>query len=201
MENKLEHRMYGLVPYNISPIQQAIQYGHALQEMNNNIMSLHYKGIEEGLTSNEGSLYNSFIKWANEDKTFIILNGGTTNKRKLEKDIFKEGKSNIYFQGSLNNHLESLRCNNIKVASFCEPDLNDALTAIVFLVDERVWNREKYPDRIPSSSYITKEIIENNFSFNTPNFAKEEPIKEYENRLGGPTNVWLREFLKQFRLA
>lgn len=26
------YRMYGLVPYNISPIQQGIQYGHAVVE-------------------------------------------------------------------------------------------------------------------------------------------------------------------------
>ena len=32
MKQKLELRMYGLVPYNISPIQQAIQYGHAVVE-------------------------------------------------------------------------------------------------------------------------------------------------------------------------
>ena len=31
MEN-LELRMYGLVPYNISPIQQGIQFGHAKDE-------------------------------------------------------------------------------------------------------------------------------------------------------------------------
>lgn len=27
-QNKLEKRMYGLVPYNLSPIQQGIQFGH-----------------------------------------------------------------------------------------------------------------------------------------------------------------------------
>ena len=27
-----KYRMYGLVPYNISPIQQAIQFGHAVVE-------------------------------------------------------------------------------------------------------------------------------------------------------------------------
>ena len=32
MSSKLELRMYGFVPYNISPIQQAIQFGHAVVE-------------------------------------------------------------------------------------------------------------------------------------------------------------------------
>ena len=32
MSDNLELRMYGLVPYNISPIQQGIQFGHAVIE-------------------------------------------------------------------------------------------------------------------------------------------------------------------------
>jgi hypothetical protein len=32
IKEKLELRMYGLVPYNISPIQQSIQYGHSVVE-------------------------------------------------------------------------------------------------------------------------------------------------------------------------
>jgi hypothetical protein len=28
----LEYRMYGLVPYNLSPIQQGIQFGHGVIE-------------------------------------------------------------------------------------------------------------------------------------------------------------------------
>lgn len=37
MIEKLKYRMYGLVPYNISPIQQGIQFGHGVVEymMNN----------------------------------------------------------------------------------------------------------------------------------------------------------------------
>ena len=37
MMEKLKYRMYGLVPYNISPIQQGIQFGHGVVEylMNN----------------------------------------------------------------------------------------------------------------------------------------------------------------------
>ena len=37
---KLELRMYGLVPYNISPIQQGIQFGHAVVEYGQMIKSL-----------------------------------------------------------------------------------------------------------------------------------------------------------------
>ena len=55
--------MYGLVPYNLSPIQQGIQFGHAV--------------VEYALKNDKQPDYQ---KWAVFDKTFIILNGGTTNK-------------------------------------------------------------------------------------------------------------------------
>lgn len=32
----------------------------------------------------------------------------------------------------------------LKVAEFREPDCNNTLTAICFLVDEKIWNKEKY---------------------------------------------------------
>lgn len=109
-------RMYGLVPYNISPIQQAIQYGHAVVEYANDFFS-----------------DDDYQAWARRDKTFIILNGGTTNL-------------SATYTGSLNNHLQTLKDNGIKVATFHEPDLGDQLTAVVFLVDDRVWDREAWPD-------------------------------------------------------
>ena len=109
----LEYRMVGLVPYNISPIQKGIQYGHAV--------------VEYGLKYFKNEDYQ---KWAKKDKTFIIYNGGTTNL-------------NPETPGKLNIHLEKLREHKIKCAEFYEPDLGDQLTAIVFLVDERVFNRDK----------------------------------------------------------
>ena len=33
IKNDLEYRMYGFVPYNLSPIQQGIQFGHAVVEV------------------------------------------------------------------------------------------------------------------------------------------------------------------------
>ena len=81
-ESKI-YRMYGLVPYNISPIQQSIQYGHAVVEYLNKYFN------EPDCT-----------EWRLNDKTFIILNGGTTNK------------SFSYF-GTLNKHQQTLKlmCN------------------------------------------------------------------------------------------
>ena len=95
MSSKLELRMYGFVPYNISPIQQAIQFGHAVVE---------YGQMIKGKTKQE-IIYDD---WANNWKTFIILNGGTTN----HKTSLEDG---LPF-GSLNNHLLTLVDNNIEFA-------------------------------------------------------------------------------------
>ena len=152
--------MYGLVPYNISPIQQGIQFGHAVVEYGINNSTDEYK------------------QWSNEDKTFIILNGGTTN-------------NNPNKLGTLNKHLESLKSANIKVAEFYEPDLGDQLTAVVFLVDERVFNKELYPDYEPillDRVIKTKKYKKWCKNFNT---SKEELGKI----------LFLRSFLKNFRLA
>ena len=70
----------------------------------------------------------------------------------------------------------------IEVAIFKEPDLGDQLTAVVFIVDERVFNEKKYPK--PED-------------FDTDSNVRKAFLKS----IGGRQNLNLREFLKQFRLA
>jgi hypothetical protein len=161
MEN-LELRMYGLVPYNLSPIQQGIQFGHSV--------------VEYSLKSQYKKLYN---EWASHWKTFIILNGGTTN-------------TTIQNLGSMNNHLKTLYENNIEFSSFYEPDLGDQLTAITFIVDERVFNYEKYPDYI---EWLEKQ------DRGTQMLWMSDSEEIWVEFIGGKKNVFLREFLKQFKLA
>ncbi len=117
MEN-LELRMYGFVPYNLSPIQQGIQFGHAV--------------VEYGLQHND----EIYQEWSTKWKTFIILNGGTTNT-----NPDRPGTVNQYY-----HELNRGGINPIKRSCFYEPDLGDQMTAFVFIIDERVFNREKYPD-------------------------------------------------------
>ena len=173
-EMYLEYRMYGLVPYNISPIQQGIQFGHAVVE---------YAQIVKQLPPYE-KIYN---KWAKKDKTFIILNGGTTN-------------NNTDSLGTLNKHMLTLDANDVHYAEFYEPDLGEQLTAVVFLVDERVFNRELYPDfqeeKLPygvrkPSKKAQIELEERN----------ESNYQKWVEKIGGPKNAFLREFLKPLRLA
>ncbi len=165
------YRMYGLVPYNISPIQQGIQFGHALQEYNNLMLTLH--------TAKE--LYGPFNKWRKEDKTFIILNGGTTNSNPER------------FFGTLNKYLIELTDAGVMCASFREPDLGDQLTAIVFLVDDRVFDRVTWPDYAGPYYSDTTTPIEMDYWNWKMKFAETE--KEAD------LIIWLRDFLKNFKFA
>lgn len=171
----LEYRMYGLVAYQLcGTIHAGIQFGHAVVE---------YQQTVKGL-SNLEKIYD---KWAKQDKTFIILNGGTTNNTADKL-------------GTLNQHLRTLTDNGVATSVFHEPDLGDQLTAVVFLVDERVFNRTLYPDfqeeKLPygvrkPSKKVETELDERN----------EANYQKWVDKIGGPKNAFLREFLKPLRLA
>jgi len=173
---ELEFRMYFLVPYNISPIQQGIQAGHAVVEYGND-----YSHTKE------------YRKWAGVDKTFIILNGGTMNER----------------TGTMNAHLQSLLTHGVTVSTFREPDLNDGLSAIAFLVDERVFDKVKYPT--PLSVTVNRDITEEScesgaLEVKTLQVGKRVPedcwtSKEFVELTGSYANAYLRGFLQDFRLA
>jgi len=159
MREKVKYRMYGLVPYNISPIQQGIQFGHAVVEY----------GLEYGHKSDD-----PYLQWARNDKTFIILNGGTTNR-------------NEDHWGTLNQSVLELGRLRVQYTTFYEPDLGDQLTAIVFLVDERVWDKDKYPE---FNKFL--EVDHTNLE------------KDYYKQLFGDDTdqiLGMREFLSNYRLA
>jgi len=174
--NKHRQRMYGLVPYNISPIQQGIQFGHAVVEY-----SLFHKD----------DVYDT---WALHDKTFVILNGGTTNK-----SMTRIGTSNGAPKGTLNQHVDSLIDLGIKASCFYEPDLGDQLTAVVFLLDERVWDYEKYP---PFKEELELGTFPINSSGATVTYTLSE-AEYYEEMWGWDWKKILekRKFISQFRLA
>ena len=179
MIEDLELRMYGFVNYQLSgTIHAGIQFGHAV--------------VEYGLTYGNTSEYK---QWAEDDKTFIILNGGTTN-------------NNEYRLGSLNKTLLNITTNSdIRVSAFHEPDLGDQLTAFVFLVDKRVWDRENYPDFKP---WLEDLIGYDKFKEGQRD-AKSKGIKledYFRSRylvwielIGGERNAFLKDLLKDKKLA
>jgi hypothetical protein len=178
-EKYLEYRMYGFVPYNISGIQKGIQFGHAVVRYGRSVNGM--KGLE--------GIYNN---WADNYETFIILNGGTSNENKSGK-----------WYGTMQSLRDSFIANEITFADFKEPDLNDTLSAFVFLVDERVFNKELYPDYVntpkpwagkrgykPNDKELDKWEVEN---------LKNR--KFWVERIGGDKNDFLRTILLTKRLA
>lgn len=164
MKNRrLEYRMYFFVPYNLSDVQKGIQAGHC--------------ALEYAYKFNKNNDYISFIE---NDKTWIILNGGTTNSSR---------DSNGELNGSLNRIVETLSNNNINNTIFHEPDLNNALTSVCFLADERVFNYEDYPDY--------EDAVKNNM-WGGINY---KDYKDWVNFMGGDKNVFLRELIKGKKLA
>jgi hypothetical protein len=152
MKETLDQRMYFFVPYNLSPIQQAIQAGHA---------ALRYAVMYPETTED----------FVNKHETWIILNGGTTNS---SEDL----------PGSLNLIEMELHANKVDFALFNEPDLNDALTAVCFIADERVFDLVKYPDwdeRVFPLDIQTAEL--------------------WVESVGGEKNVFLRGLLEGKKLA
>ena len=161
MKNRrLEYRMYFFVPYNLSDVQKGIQAGHC--------------ALEYAYKFNKNNDYISFIE---NDKTWIILNGGTTNSS-------RDFKGEV--SGSLNKICDALSDHDIKYSVFCEPDLNNALTSVCFLADERVYNYEKYPDY--------EDAVKDNM-WGGINY------KDWVIFMGGDKNVFLRELIKGKKLA
>lgn len=185
----MELRMYGLVNYQLTGIQQGIQFGHAVVEYGQNMKKL-----------GDQLLSNQYDDWADNHKTFILLSGGTTN-------------TNIERLGTMNQYLKNITDMGVYCVSFYEPDLGDQMTSIVFIVDERVFNKEKYPDFDLKQFYGNekldyKSIYEDPFNPKFPNkysiigniHIKPEWDKWVES-IGGRKNLFLRIFLKNFRLA
>jgi len=122
MEKRLKFKKYCFVPYNLSDKQKMIQAGHASEEYD-----YKYHDDED---------YKSFFIY---DKTWIVLNGGTSNDGHLGNPL-----------GTMNEIYRDIKNIGIHHTVFYEPDINSALTAICFLADERVWDYETYPDFDPS---------------------------------------------------
>lgn len=93
------YKMYFLVLFSLSNIQKGIQSGHAAVEYM--LAYWHKKDCDNRATN---------------DKTFIILNGGTTK--------------------TMENHKEYLNKLNMEYVTFEEPDLWGVTTAIAFLAKD-----------------------------------------------------------------
>lgn len=182
-ENELELRMYFFVPYNISPIQQGIQAGHALGRY-----CLRY-----GRHDPNHIVWDFLEKW----ETWIILNGGTTNE---ERDF------EMIPVGTLNLIADQLQEADIEFSYMVEPDLNNALSAVNVICDERVFNKKDYLDFIPylakNRSEDPKFLVECELKgFQVVREEYPEAYKEWVRSMGGIKNVFLREIIRDKKKA
>ena len=187
-KKELELKAYFFVPYNISPIQQGIQTKHAFDEFL--------------LTYGRNNSKHIVWDYMEKHKTVIILNGGTTNNR-------YEFGTGIPV-GTLNQIVEQLQQNAVEYGWFQEPDLNDALTAICFIADERVWNYEDYPNLV---DYICDRLVKdrkNDISdkVRISLMPEIQIMKDYFDyhyewgkMMGGEKNIFLRELIRGKKLA
>lgn len=161
MDETLEKRMYFFVIRQLSGLNAGIQIGHCCEQYAHNYCA----DVD----------YLDFVKnW----RTWIVLDGGTTNSN--EKDF-----------GTLNQILIGLRENNIKYGYFHEPDLNNALTAVCFMADERVFNFAKYPDyQFPEYGTLDDYLM-----------SPDDHYNQWLESIGGKYNLYLRELIKGKRLA
>ena len=184
--------MYFFVPYNISPIQQAIQAGHAALEY-----------------SYQYGSQKHFFEFIKNDKTWVILNGGTTNSTVIGNTREDEDP----YIGSLDNIVHQLEKNGIQYSIFNEPDLNNALTAVCFIADERVWDWENYPNfrdylnntplDLETYPFLKSRRIKSKSDFSDDDLIEKfvpEYLKWIDN-VGGIQNAFLKTLIEGKKLA
>jgi len=167
----LEYRGYGIIPYNIKPIQAGIQYSHSIVEY-----------VLENFNT------KAFRLWGKLHKTAILLDGGSSNHT---ENRYSEEE----YTGTMEEHLKLLQENDIQFSTFYEPDLNDMLSCIFLIADERTFNFKKYPDYGLTYNTLTKKFDKQPIW--TPDL---KPTKEWIESIGGQKNYFLRELLRKLPL-
>lgn len=155
---RLEQRMYFLNNFYFMGIQAGIQAGHAA------LLYARQYGDSEA--------FKDFVDY---DGTWIVLVGGFHNEM--------EGFDNPAW--GMNYAYRQLKNNNIPFADFYEKMANSCMSSLAFLVNEKVWNKVKYPDpkRWTEDEQGERQIY-------------------YKEVLGlNDKEVFLRLFLEQYPLA
>lgn len=181
---ELELRMYFFTMYQLMGMQGGIQSGHS---------ALRYV-LKYGRYNPDHIIWDFIEKY----QTWVVLNGGTTND-----DIDFDGVP----YGTLNQIGDGLMHNDIEFSFFREPDINNSLTALCFICDERVFNKKLYPDFV--DYVIEKTAFEKSQQIVGIRLKRAEDLQEEYNSLykewvrlvGGVKNVYLRELLKGKKYA
>jgi len=202
MIRERELRMYYFVMYNLAEIQKGIQAGHC--------------AVEYGQKYKNDFTYNEF---AANFKTFILLDGGTSNNGLVLKQVgtgHNTLNEDMYYflldetkLGTMELHEKYLIENKIDYAAFHEPDANNALTALCFLCDEKIFDFENYP------SFEKWAVTKKSLDFDEANLLREGTPPYYDkhnstmNKLykrwvrfvGGEKNAAIKQLIYGKKLA
>ena len=173
--SKRELKMYFLVMYNISPRQQGIQAGHCVEEYSDK-----YHDTE---------LYKEYRKF----KTWIVLNGGTSNDGVVLDDSSQEWWTVEINLGSMELYEKYLIENKIPYAYFHEPDLNYSLSSLCFICDNKVFDWVNYP--------TFEKWIQLNPSNDEVPLNMDEKYNQWVEFVGGEQNAKLKELIYGKKLA
>lgn len=173
-----ELRGYGIMPYNIKEIQCGVQYSHVITEY--------------VVDTYQTPAFKKFIEWAKKYKTAVLLSGGTSNH---SKNRYSEEE----YVGSMEGHMKAFEENGITFSAFYEPDMNDMLSGLFLIADERVFDKKKYPD----FNFYYDEVSEKFLPITTLDINYLKSTDEYTiwvKHVGGEKNVFLREYLGKMPL-
>lgn len=178
-ECKYKQAICFLVMYNLSEKQMGIQCSHAQNEY-------------EILFGNTPE----YIRWSYNDKTVLMMDGGTSNRT---------GQNNYNDEiklGSMEKKFILLNEIGFNVAAFYEPDLNNSTSAIAFLVDERIYNKDLYPDPNIFDLLTEEEAkIPNFVSCLNNKEISERKLNYFANFFNDGKIAWLRIFYSKLKRA
>ena len=192
----MEKRMYFFVPYQLTGIQQGIQSGHAALEF----------ALRYGRYNPDHMIWDFIEKY----KTWVILNGGTTN---LGYQGEGKGTLDLIWNSLILYNIDARLDDKIDAERFYEPDLNNAMTAICFVCDERVFNKDLYPDFIDfilnvkmypdARRMISKEKEKGLKSLTNSDYERLFPefYSEWLILIGGEQTAFLKELINGKKLA
>lgn len=111
------------------------------------IVLRHLSGIQKGIQSAHAIIeYSNFFfrskeykRWARKDKTLIVLEVNSSQE--------------------LEGILRELRELNHPIKEFIEPDINNSITTIAFLLNERIWDTETFLEERNVKILRLRELI------------------------------------------
>lgn len=176
MEDKHTYKMYAIVLRQLDGINSGIQAAH---------------GVCEYIRKHFGD--NDLHQWLHEDKTLVVLNGGTY--KDLVNIMFKFNEAGIKYE------------------TFKEEDLDGLTTCIALLADERVWDKKEYGTIGEFVENNAKKILEGvepkemkpsewkGAEKELREHLDREVNRQYEQFVGGRENVVKKEVLNNLRLV